>query len=440
MRARLIWLVGATSSLVLVAFLIPMAILVRSTAVSKATEAAVSKAQGIAPIVAAVDAASLDQWVQQANAKDGPQITVFLPDGRIIGPPAPRSAAVDQAATGRSITAEANGGREVVVAVAGLDQGTAVIRTFVTTDQLHAGVARAWALLALLGLGLLGVSLLVANQLARALIAPLTAVAEASYRLASGSLGARALVEGPAEVRQVGVGLNQLAGRITELLAQERETVADLSHRLRTPLTALRINVESLSDPNDRTRLGADLDSVERTVDDVIRAARRPVREGAVVASDAAEVVAERVQFWSALAEEESRHTEVSIVAGPVDVRVGAEDLRACVDALLGNVFAHTPEGTGFAVVLDRLPSGGARLVVADNGPGLPDSTVFDRGTSRGGSTGLGLDIVTRTAERAGGSVTVDRSRSGGACFIIDLGGPLPPTIRRHRSITTARR
>ena len=100
-------------------------------------------------------------------------------------------------------------------------------------------------MLGLLGLGLLAVSLLVADLLARRLTRPLSEVAAVSHRLAHGDLDARAGVDGPPEVRQVSAGLNLLAGRITELLAQERATVADISHRLRTPLTALRIDVES---------------------------------------------------------------------------------------------------------------------------------------------------------------------------------------------------
>ena len=59
--------------------------------------------------------------------------------------------------------------------------------------------------------------------------------------------------DGPEEVRRVGAALNRLAGRIDELLAAERETVADLSHRLRTPLTAVRLDVESLPTPNARS-------------------------------------------------------------------------------------------------------------------------------------------------------------------------------------------
>ncbi len=435
MRARLILLVGATTSLVLVAFLIPLALLVRSAAADRAVTSAIVEVQALAPAVATADPASLDQVVAATNATASHPMTVFLPDGRVLGAPAGVSAAVNQASAGQSLTADVPGGREVVVAVGGLPDGTAVIRTFVPETELRAGVARSWLVLGLLGLGLLGVSLLVADRLARSLIRPLTSVANVSYRLARGSLGARAADEGPPEVRQVSAGLNLLAGRITELLAQERATVADLSHRLRTPLTALRIDVESTAEPATRARLIADLDAVERTVDDVIREADRPVREGMAVSCDATGVVNERVRFWSVLAEEEGRRFELALPARPVPVRLSVEDLSACVDALIGNVFAHTREGTAFRVGFTASPSGGGRLVVADQGEGWPAAPTLERGVSLGGSTGLGLDIVARTAARSGGSVQLGRGSAGGAEVVVDLGPPLPPVVRSHRDL-----
>lgn len=426
-------LVGATSSLVLVAFIVPLALLVRAVAVDRAMSAAVVEAQALAPAVTSVDAADLDLAVAHANASARHPITVFLPDGRVVGVPVPASSAVDTGRTGRSTTADAPGGREVVVAVAGLSAGTAVVRTFVPDSELHAGVTRSWTVLALLGLGLLGVSLLVADRLARALTRPLSAVADVSHRLAQGSLGARAGPDGPPEVREVSAGLNLLADRITELLAQEREAVADLSHRLRTPLTALRIDVESLPEAPARARLMADLDAVDRTVDAVIREADRPVREGVAVGCDAVAVVAERVQFWSVLAEEENRRVGATVAPHPVPVRLARGDLAAGVDALIGNVFRHTPEGTAFTVTLAALPTGGGRLTIADDGPGLPDAPVHRRGESGAGSTGLGLDIVRRAAASSGGRIWLDRSASGGAAITVEFGPPSPAVVRSHR-------
>jgi signal transduction histidine kinase len=430
MRLRLVALVAATTSLVLVAFLVPLALLVRTTAADRAVSGALVEMQALAPLVSTVDAETLGLTVARSNAANRHQVTVFLPDGAVIGAPAPRSTAVTLAArTNRSLSAQAPGGREVIVVVAGLSQGTAVIRTFVSDAEMRRGVGRSWLVLGLLGLGLLIVSVAVAYQLARQLTRPLTAAAEVAHRLARGDLAARAEVAGPPEVRQVSAGLNVLAGRIDELLAGEREMVADLSHRLRTPLTALRIDAESMPDPADRQRLGADVDAVERTVNAVIQEVRRPVRHDLAAPCVANEVVAERVQFWSALASDEGRPIRVDLAAHPLWVRASRDDLAACMDALLGNVFAHTPEGCGMFIGLAGRPGGGATLVVADNGPGLPDPRSLRRGHSGSGSTGLGLDIVRRVAEKSGGSVALGRAPGAGAAITVTLGPPLGPPL-----------
>jgi signal transduction histidine kinase len=426
----LVLLVAATSSLVLVAFLVPLAVLVRTAAADRAISGAIVELEALAPMVATVDPSTLDLAVDRANTGGQHPVTVYLPDGTVVGAPAARSAAVDLAATGRSLTAQTAGGREILVAVAGLSKGTAVIRSFVSDAEMQRGVARAWLVLGLLGLGLLLVSVLVAAQLARNLTRPLSAVAGVSHRLAQGDLAARAGADGPPEVRQVSAGLNLLAGRIGELLAAEREVVADLSHRLRTPLTALRIDAESLRDPDDRARVTADLDSLERTVTSVIREARRPVRDEVTVSCDAARVVAERINFWSALADEERRRVEVALAAGPLAVRVSHDDLAACVDALLGNVFAHTPEGGGMGVRLAHRAGGGAVLMVADEGPGLPDPFLLRRGNSGNGSTGLGLDIVRRVAASSGGTVWLGRAPTGGAMITVEVGPAFEGTGR----------
>jgi signal transduction histidine kinase len=214
-------------------------------------------------------------------------------------------------------------------------------------------------------------------------------------------------------------------------------------------LTALRIDVESLVDPQLRGRLMADLDAVDRTVDAVIREADRPVRVGVEESCDAVAAVRERIGFWSVLAEDEHRRVTVHLPEGALPVGLAVADLAACVDALVGNVFAHTPEGTAFTVRLtadparrgptDAVPassgltgSGGAVLVVSDEGGGLGAAAV-ERGVSGRGSTGLGLDIVARSAERSGGTLGLGRSRGGGAEITVALGAARPPTVRSHR-------
>ena len=440
MRLRIIMLAVATSSLVLVSFLVPLALVLRTLAADRAVSTATVQAQWMAPLVAILKVPSLRPVIDQVNAEDkDTPVTLFLPHGGEIGAPVRLSPSVAQAvrlaSRGRSFTAAAPGGVQVLVAVQGLPGGTIVIRTFMPDAELHRGVARAWLLLCLVGLGLLALSVAVADQLARSVVRPLRAVASASDRLATGDLSARAELAGPPEVRRAGAGLNRLAVRIGELLAHERETVADLSHRLRTPLTALRIDAESLRDPAEREQLLDDLNALERTVDGIIHEARRPTRGDPGDACDAGGVVADRAAFWLPLAEDTDRVMTVELASGPMPVRASDEDLAACMDILLENVFAHTPDGAGLAIRVSRRAGGGAWLVVTDDGPGFPDADLTERGRSSGGSTGLGLDIARRIAEASGGTLTIGRSASGGGQVTVGLGPVVTPGdgVRRHR-------
>jgi len=155
------------------------------------------------------------------------------------------------------------------------------------------------------------------------------------------------------------------------------------------------------------------------------------------VLCNASLVVAERAAFWRPLAEDQERPMVVEVAPPPVLVGVSAEDLAACTDVLLENVFSHTLEGEAFGVRLSRRAGGGAWLVVADDGPGFPDTDPTERGLSSGGSTGLGLDIALRIAEASGGTLTIGRSPSGGAAVTLGLGPPVRPPdgARRHRRV-----
>ena len=135
-------------------------------------------------------------------------------------------------------------------------------------------------------------------------------------------------------------------------------------------------------------------------------------------------VVAERAEFWRPLAEDTERPMTVDVAAGQIRVRVSREDLATCADILLENVFAHTPDGAGCAIRLSHREPGGAWLIVADEGPGFPQSNPTERGRSSIGSTGLGLDIARRIAESSGGMLMIGRSASGGGMVTVGLGPP----------------
>ncbi|WP_226358076.1 MULTISPECIES: HAMP domain-containing sensor histidine kinase [unclassified Pseudonocardia] len=426
MRRRILVLVGATVLLVLVAFAVPLATLIRSVAESSAVSAATVQAQVLTPAVAGGDRSVLTPAVQNADGRDASDVSVFLPDGTVLGAPAPRSPVVRLGLLGTSASTEAPGGRELVFAVTGAAGGNAAIRVFVPDAELTRGVTRSWLLLGGLSLVLLAGGLLVADRLARTLVDAATDLSGVSERLAAGDLSARADPGAPAELGVVAGALNGLAGRISELLREERENVADLAHRVRTPLTALRLDAEALRDPDDVARISAGVDGVARAVTGAIEQARR--RGGGTARStDAAAVVRERVEFWRVLAEDTDRAVTLHLADGPLPVACAPGDLEACVDALLGNVFAHTPDGTAFGVELTARPGGGARIVVHDDGPGLPPGTdPTSRGVSGGGSTGLGLDIARRTAEQAGGSLTVTSPPTNGLRVDLTLAPPPP--------------
>ncbi|SCG61462.1 sensor histidine kinase [Micromonospora humi] len=424
MRGRLALLVAAVGVLVMVAFLVPLAVLVRTVAADRATARATADVQRLVAVVGTATPETVRLTVDQLATDTGREVTVFLADGTVLGARAARTPAVVLAARGQSLTVESAAGREVVVAVQGRPEGTGVIRTVVPPAELGAGVTRAWLVLALLGALLVVVGLVVADRLAGALVRPISALSAVSHRLANAELDARVEPAGPAELREVAGALNHLAGRIQVLLREEREQVADLSHRLRTPLTALRLEAESLRDPDDAARLTAAVDGLERAVTGVIRQARWRSAAAAEGRCDAAAVVGERVTFWSVLAEDTGRTVTLDLAPGPLPVRLGGDELAAAVDALLGNVFAHTPDGTPFTVRL-AAEADEVALTVADAGPGLPPGPVR-RGVSRGGSTGLGLDIAERAAGAGGGRLELSTGADGGARVVLRLAATPP--------------
>ena len=395
MRRQLAGLVAAITSLVLIAFLVPIALLLRSEAAERAISEATLDAQATAQSLPGLTKGSLP---------DDGRTTIFLADGNLLGMPSARSDAVELAGRGRSFVAETTGGREVLLSVRTTD-GNAVVRVFIPSSTLYAGVTRTWALLALLGVTLFLLGLVVADRLGRRMVAPITALAATADRLRSGDIAARVVPTGPPEVRQVGLELNQLAERIDELLTTARTEAADLAHRLRTPLTALRLDIDGLRDPAEADRLAASLQDLTLEVDELIRTARRPVRAGAVVSADLAAVARERLTFWSALAEDTGRPLTGEIPAEPVLVRVGAGDLGAVFDVLLDNAFRHTPTDAAVRLVVQH----DGEAWVEDAGPGLSAAT-----TATPGTTGLGLAIARRTATTSGGSLELEASPLGG--------------------------
>jgi signal transduction histidine kinase len=245
-------------------------------------------------------------------------------------------------------------------------------------------------------------ALALAWWLGRRVSRPLMHVATVAHQLREGDLHARAQVHGTEETQELARALNGLAERTGELLAAERAAVGDLSHRLRTPVTALRLDAEAVTDPNLAARLQEHIATLQVTIDAIVTEARRPVRTDLSATCDAAQAVRHRVAFWQVLAEDQSRPMHVDVPAGPLAVPLAEDDLTDVVDVLVDNVFHHTPEGAPFSVTLTA-GVGTVHLVVEDGGPGVRTSGA----EARQGSTGLGLDIVRRMATAVGGGLTI---------------------------------
>jgi signal transduction histidine kinase len=272
-----------------------------------------------------------------------------------------------------------------------------------------------------LGLVLLAVSVGLGLLLARTFLRPISELGATAGQLAGGDLSARVPPSDIREIDNAGSALNRLAGRVVELLGLEREEVADLAHRLRTPVAALRLDADSLPEADSTDRLRADVDRLDRMVDEVIREARRPLREDIPSSADVCAVARERAAFWAVLAEDQDRALVQDIAPGPLRVAAEARDLGDALDALIGNVFSHTDEGVGFRVAVGADDGPGAWLEVSDEGHGFGSPAVLQRGLSDSGSTGLGLDIARRLAERSGGSIEVGSTTSGGARVRLNL-------------------
>lgn len=425
MRRRLVLQAVAITSMVALAFVVPLAVLVKDFAADRALAAAEREAENVARYMALRAPVPLDETDLEeltTGADMGFEVSILMPDGEVVGAAIPPEEDLTQALAGTASRFVADPGGVVYLPVIDASGTTSVVRVSVPSSELMMGVTRSWMILGALGIVLVVIAVLIADWIGRSIVNPVAELSDSAAKLGAGDMGARVTPDGPSEIRTMGAEFNRLATRIEQLLISEREAAADLSHRLRTPLTALRLDIESLQDGEGRERVLDDLSDLERTVDYVIDQARRGTRTGLPAARvDISAVVADRVAFWSALADDQDREMRAAAATEKAVVAMERDDASAMLDALIGNVFAHTPEGAPMAVTLLRRGED-VLLAVEDGGPGLPDRDVLKRGESGGASSGLGLDIARRSAESAGGDFRIGTSRTlGGAMVAIRL-------------------
>jgi signal transduction histidine kinase len=317
------------------------------------------------------------------------------------------------------------------------------------------------ALLALVAIagGVLGSVALLGLVLARSVTRPLRDLEAAARRVGAGDLGARAVPEkGPGEVRALSAAFNTMAARLEELVGAQQTFVADASHQLRSPLTALRLRLENVTaalppgdvdygtgDDGDVGAITAELDRLSRVVDGLLALARTDGQRPERVSVDVAAVATERCEAWSFLADEAG----VSVMLGPVDKTVASlvpGHLEQILDNLLANALDATPAGRGVTVSVR-----GREVHVVDEGRGMPAEDrerAFDRfwrGSARraGTGSGLGLSIVRQLAAANDASVELREAAGGGVDAVVALDSasttaarPHPTAPRRHGAPT----
>jgi signal transduction histidine kinase len=276
--------------------------------------------------------------------------------------------------------------------------------------ELNARVRRAWLLIAALSLGgvltAVGLAALQARRLAR----PLEAIARRSAQLGDGDFSIRAGHFGVPEIDAIAQGLDSSAGRIAELVALEREFSANVSHQLRTPLTALRLRLEGArgtGEARERELEAAlsETDRLEATIADLLAHARQ-ASAGNVVTVNLGTVAHEHAARWKPVFAGSRRALDVAAEKN-VLVRASRGTVGQVLDVLLDNALRHGAGPARIAVAADGRV---ARITVADAGPGVSAEDrdrIFERGASRAGGTGIGLHLARTLAQADNGSLRV---------------------------------
>ncbi|MEV7325901.1 HAMP domain-containing sensor histidine kinase [Streptomyces sp. NPDC093970] len=347
----------------------------------------------------------------------------------------------DRSTVGTRRTAPADSEFLVVTVPGGSSPAVAcVVRTVYALGPLDARVHTTWLFLAALGLGVLAVASLIGLALARSITRPVRALERATAQLAEGRItDPPATDRGPAELRRLAASFTRTATRLQHLLQAQQAFASDVSHQLKTPLTALRLRLENFEphlapcaqDSLDKA-LG-ELERLSRMVQGLLALARLENTEIRAAAADLDAVVRDRADIWTAFAAEQ----QVGIVVcGGTSVPVLAVPgaLEQIIDNLLSNALRVSAPGTSVTLAVVTTPADGTRtppvteLHVTDQGPGMTEAErhrAFDRfwraPHADHDGTGLGLPLVRHLTRAGGGEVTLEAAPGGGLDAVVRL-------------------
>jgi signal transduction histidine kinase len=307
-----------------------------------------------------------------------------------------------------------------------------------STKSLNGDIVELWAILGTIALvAMIGATLL-AFGLARWVSRPLGGLTSAAGRLADGDLESRAVVDsGPPELRRLATTFNTMAGRLEALVHGNRAVIADVSHQLRTPLAALRLRLDLLAadtDPATGHELAGALEELarlSRLVDGLLAVARAENVVPVPTAVDVAEVARERVVAWHPVADDRGIALEaVSASRSSVQAWMGEGHLEQVLDNLIANALDALSAG-GHVTVTASATTAGARITVADDGPGMGaedrERAFLRFTTSNPNGTGLGLPIVHRLVTSNGGTARLAETPGGGLTVVLDFPGVPAP-------------
>jgi signal transduction histidine kinase len=314
----------------------------------------------------------------------------------------------------------------VPVASGGVVHGAS--RITYPTSTADARVRHTWLALAAISAFALAVAAGLAVWLARWASRPLVRLEAAATGVAAGNLAARAPVEGPPEVRAVAASFNAMVERVESMLDDQSAFVADASHQLRTPLTALRLRLENLAaETGPQAEAGveaaaAEVDRLAELVDGLLALARADAGATAAAVVDARPIVIERADAWEALAAERGIDVRVS-ASEPAKVRVARERLEQVLDNLVSNAIEAVGSEGSVELLVGRRGAE-VEIRIRDDGPGLAADDrahAFDRFWRRRDTagSGLGLAIARRLVEVDGGTIALDEAPGGGLDAIV---------------------
>jgi signal transduction histidine kinase len=361
---------------------------------------------------------------QVVAGDDATSVGIYGPSGQRISGAGPATSPMAAQASARGEQVSGFEGDELAVAsplVAGT-RGRDTVRVAEPAQATDDDVYAAWGLMALLAVAVVALAGAVGYVLARRVTGPLDRLTDNAAKLGAGDFGIRALPSGLAEVDAAADALERTAGRLGRLLERERAFSADASHQLRTPVTALRIGLESAALDPKATVVGVtdealtQVDRLEATLEELIRLARDVDPVGSAV--DVAGLIAEVQARWSRRMTREARTLSVDVPGDLAAVKATRVAAAHALDVLISNALEH---GAGQINIRARAIVGGVCIDVSDEGRGVDSDgdVIFQRRGPAASGNGIGLALARSLVEVDGGSLTLAHAGPGPVFSIV---------------------